>query len=407
MRHWFLPLIPTLLLVALDAAAQVPAQQGPGQVPDPPREVRSGEQVVVWQAPDWAPLYSRIRGHTIDLNVRVFAAPEPAIPEDPSAQWRLSRRLCEQYAAELVVWFDPGAIREGRIVLRLALPRQQRLLERELGGLGEAGERAKVPSVALETAAVIVREALQALLMGEVIGTSGYGRFDDVTEFPERKPAAAGIAIEPAPRVNAPPPAPSAAAPAVTTGTQPNKPTSTPRTQASTWELGAGLQMVADGFGPMGSSEGLLARIAWRSATFELGAMASGNLPVNVPSDAGSVRLSRQQFGFIVSLPLSNAVLGISIGLRVGPTRYQRDRLTPSQEATARASATHWLGSAGPLLQLRYPAQNHRFSTDLAIGADVPSHRLEVGYRTASEFVVSKRSWPIQPYLQLGIRIGL
>jgi hypothetical protein len=138
---------------------------------------------------------------------------------------------------------------------------------------------------------------------------------------------------------------------------------------------------------------------------FELGAMASGNLPVSIRSDVGSVRLTRQQFALIAGL--SNSRLGISLGVRLGPTLYRRERLTPSQDATARASATHWLGSAGPVLLLRCPPSSHRFSANLAAGADVVSHQLEVGYQSASEFVVVKRSWPILPFVQLGLSIGL
>jgi hypothetical protein len=370
--------------------------------------------VVVWEAADWEPLGSRIRGHTSDLSVKVLAASEPLVPDATSTQWRLSRKLADRYAAEAVVWFDAGALRERRVVLRLALPRLERLIERDLGGIAGAADRNQVPSVALESAAVIVREALQALLMGEVVGTSGSGRFDDVAESPAppAPPAVAGAAtaVDAPKRATAPPdtaaPAAAAATP-VSAGTQPPNTAAPATLSSSRWAVGVGLQLSADGFGASGATEGLLAHLVWRGPAFELGAMANGNLPVSVHSEAGSVRLTRQQVSVTAGVPLWKAPLGISVGVRLGPILYRRDQLTPSQDATARASATHWLGSAGPVLTLRFPAQSQRFSANLAVGVDVVSHQVEVGYQSANEFVVVQRSWPMLPWAQLGIAISL
>jgi hypothetical protein len=407
-------------------------------------------RILVWQ-PAESPLRQRIIGQTNDLNVRVVTESQVPVPVQADAQWRESRQLAERHTAQLVTWFDVVAMADRRLLLRIALPRQQRLLERDLGRAASGGERVTVPSVGLEAAAVIVRETVQALLAGESVGTEDPRRFEAFTET--RSVTGTQADLEAA-AVSDTPNTPSSSTPSSSTPSSSTPSSSTPNPPATSsasteplqlpalrpsktppaarpqddvtagdrqtnqvtllhhsafrWHLGAALHLNADGLGPAATSEGLGVRGARDAAAWlEVGVAASANLPVTVKSELGAFRLQRQQLTLDASTPLTHSDWRLSAGFRVGLIAYYRRNLSLLEGVSDRGSATHWVGCIGPEMRLSYPASSRRLRLEAAVGIDIPTRMLEVGYQRPSGFSTATRGWPLQPQVQLGIDIGI
>jgi hypothetical protein len=363
----------------------------------------SVERCVVWQR-EGTGLYSRIRGHTNDMRIEVFSEESTPIPADVAAQWHLAQAISQRYAAALVTWFDPAALFDGHLVLRIALPREPRRIERNLGPTAGNGEHPVVPSVALEVAAVIVREAAQAVLMAEAATTEA--RVGSGNQIPPDAPVP-----RPDPSSFDSPPVREARSSSLrmSGSVQPRR-SSNRRTRqhsaASDWAVGMGPSLTVDGIGQQGVTAGLLARVDRRVALVEVGAAAGANLPITVSSEYGVLRLMSGRLTASGNVALWTGSVQASLGLQVGLIVYRRTNLKLEAGVSDRGGSTLLLGVMGPELRLRFPLPVHWLSTELALGGQVPTSVLDVGYEVDGKFRSVTKAWPIQPYIHFGISAG-
>jgi hypothetical protein len=336
-------------------------------------------RVLVWLEPGSDALLSRIRGQTNDLEVELVVEEGEPSPRDLGAQLRLARRLATSHDAPVVVWFDAQG---AELVVRLALPGDNRLLEREVG--------AARSSATLEAAALVVRESVQAILAGEAIGVEAPERF---VNLPEPEPTTSTKPIE------APPPRPLP----VPLG----PPGLLPRAKEPPGsELAVGWRLVADGMANTASEE-LAGRLSlvwpWVEALLE----AAGGLPRDKTTQFGTYRVARQELSAGLGLPLARAPLRATVALRAGALAYYRWTTDPApgvRAAPARLSAS---GVVGPELRLRFPARSAHVAGELALGTVLVLGSTRIGYRVDGQFRRIDKALPIQPYLAVGMAVPL
>ncbi len=139
-------------------------------------------RVMVWLNPETYEVLQRIRGQTNDLNVDLLVDSRDSIPSDMNAQLQVAYALGSRQDASLVIWFTKQPDAERRFSVHILIPRAQRLLTRDLGPSDADSGGAGLPSVVKESAALIVRAAIQAVLSGSTIGE--VARFDELAEPP-------------------------------------------------------------------------------------------------------------------------------------------------------------------------------------------------------------------------------
>jgi hypothetical protein len=334
-------------------------------------------RVLVWLEPGSDALLSRIRGQTNDLDLELMLEEGEPMPRDLGGQLRVARRLAKSHDSPVVVWFDA---RGAELAVRLALPGDARLLERELGSARS--------SATLEAAALVVRESLQAMLAGEDIGVEAPGRFEDLP-----KPTTSTKPIEAPPAGPLPVPL--------------GPPVMLPRAKERVGsELGVDWRLVADRMASVGSEE-LAGRLSLVWPVLEVFLEAAAGLPRDKTSEFGTYRVARQELSAGVGLPLVRAPLQATLALRAGALTYYRWTTTEASEVRAAPARLSASGIVGPELRLRFPARSAPVAGELALGTDLVLGSTRIGYRVDGQFRRIDKALPIQPYLAVGVAIPL
>jgi hypothetical protein len=107
-------------------------------------------------------LLQRVHGQASDLAVDLEEVQTWPLEPGVAEQLRVAVALAEKSAASVVFWF---AAERGQLLVFVAEPRQSKLFARAIDGSG-----APPSSAALESAALVVRSALQAFAAGGTIG---------------------------------------------------------------------------------------------------------------------------------------------------------------------------------------------------------------------------------------------
>jgi hypothetical protein len=328
----------------------------------------------------------------------------------------MASRLAEQHGAEVVMWFYAGDGASDRLTVRLALPAEHRLLERDLGGGGSLSGQSAPSSATLEAAALVVREALQLRLAGGAVGDHA------PAESFEGKAMGAGVAVtsESVPTPSAklshaecpplPPPCASQLAPASSASTAPCQrplgmagvaPVVPDRPVA---QVGLAWQVLLDGAGSSGTAEALAARAGVRWSRLHLYGSGSISLPREISdTHLGTFSLVRGGLSAGADFILLRGPFEGTLGARVGVVVYDRGRTSPASGITGTGPDLHLLGAVAPELRLRAPVASTRAEIEFAAGADmVPG--LRVGYSNgAANFTPVVKLWSVQPYLMIGL----
>lgn len=365
------------------------------------QERRAQERrTVVWLQPNDEVFLERIEGQTNDLAVELVEARE-ILPPDRAGQLRAARHLAERHRARAVVWMsgtvepvDEGA--QPVWVLCVALPGEDRLLERQLGGGAAPG------SATLEAAALVVRESLQAMAVGETVGSPAHGRFEDLPEGSDQLVPDAGPPV----LVPAPPSLPTPRVFLV--------PTQNPGSRAGLhdegWEVAAAFGLL---LGPTRKPEGttgspiseqVLGRLSHGWPTFDLfGVLAAGLPEQRSHSGFGTFSVIRQHFALGAAGKLSRDPVSAKVGLRAGGalyTRYTTRTVGAVRKEPARVTPAATLG---PEVRLSYPGGPTRLRLDLTVAADLVLHGPSIGYEVNGDFEEVRPAPVVEPQIGLGL----
>jgi hypothetical protein len=316
-------------------------------------------------------LHERVRGQASDLEVVLVPTASEPVEETRAGQLARARELGVQAGAQAVVWFVRTAMQLEVLVADLAA---ERLLARVI----ERGEGELVESAQEEAAALIVRSALRASLLGTPLGTPE-------VELAAPPPPPPVIAPPPPPAPERPPP-PAPAAPRV------------PR-----FRLGAGVRAARDGASDPGRLAATL-RLGWSMRALELGVRGAYGFGAEVDGEVARIALAQHAASLYGAYaPRLHArvqlVLEGGFGLRVFTSDVE--------DVEAREPALDARGSRALLpaahLDIGLRVAVHAWlSIALAVGMDVLSKRLALGYeREAAEgerFAQVGRLWLVQPH---------
>lgn len=368
------------------------------QTPSPEAPRGPGLRAVVWLGALDAALLERIRGQTSDLEVELVVEAAVPIPTDQASQLRTARQLSLREDARVVLWLTRRDDGTGPWVLTVALPGEERLLERELEPSPAAAPAPAdgARSATLEAAALVVRESAQALALGETIGAPATGRFADLPPASEPPP----------PSPPPPPPEPSPAAepalPAPLPALGPTAPP--PRARArSEGELSVASSLTLRE--PVGG--GLLARGAWRTRHAELSLLAGVTLPVEITSEYGAFSLTRTTLLAGSSAVLARREVLLRLGLRAGLAAYQR-RTTYAPPGIA-AYPSQWTPALalGPEVRVGAPGGPARVRAELGLALDFVAGGPAIGYFVGEEFVTVQPAPRVEPQLWLGLALPI
>jgi hypothetical protein len=363
-------------------------------------------RAVVWLGRGTEGLLDRIQGQTHDLGVDLVVESTEPLPSDRGAQLRVARRLTERLDASVVMWFMPRGVNRNDLLVRIALPRSSRLLERDLGTIDPDANRIGLSSAALEAAALVVRAAIQALLAGTTIGVENVGRFDNASSTKKLDPASGmpAIANSPARQEPVEPPRP--------TRLRESRPLDKPRPAQLSgaraavpgWVFAVRGLLLDDGTTDYAVAECLAIRVGRNESSVDMFLAGSSCLPRDVANPYGTIRIARQQVVIGSNLFLFRAALWGSVGIHAGVTMYGRRTLSEADGVSGREPQTYTLATAGPELRLQLPASSSHVCAELALGVDFNSRSLQMGYLLPGYQQVTDIA-PIQPYLALGFQV--
>jgi hypothetical protein len=391
-----------LLLTALaaPAAAVAPSAEVPASAP---------LRALVLLQPQTDDILARIRGQTSDLRVELLVASVESMPGDLGAQTRRAHLLGQQRNASLVIWFVNSATTEPHFIVNIAIPDQSRLLTRDLGPSDAASGSLGIASAVKESAALVVRAAIQAVLGGSTIGDA---EGDQVQ------------ASDVVPTETSPQPAPSSAAPAPKRGTKSeawrdttefaDEDPSTSVASASAdardrpWAAGAEWLSVYDSATGHSLAGCALFRVERRVQWF--GAFVKASSCLNREIDAGKYgkfRIARQQATLGANVNLLRTWFDVSLGVELGAVVYERTTLpAPGAEP----AQTHVVAVGGPEFRLLVPARGSRIQCGLTLGLDFATSSVKIGYRdpvapTPDHFAQITQLSLVQPYAALGLAL--
>lgn len=315
--------------------------------------------VVLWQqSSEDSELAVRMSGQLADLPVRIQSVGVETEKASSSTERLLhATQLRSQMSALCLVYWDKEP--RGR---RLRIVTTDRLFERQI----EQTERAQGLSVAMESAAVVTRAVVRALLAGEPTGVS----------------LAEAMAAQPVPSV---------------TREQQASISSEPPERALLF-LGIGWQGGADGQSPLGHhAVGLSASIPVQRFVLRLSLWTG--LPSRWSDDLFSVSLSRYaaSLGAQVVL-LQTETLRLLTGLGVTGSLFHRSTLsaTSGYEPTAQ-QAVFGIGIVPSVALWIRPSLRIPLWLELSVSAEALLRRPRLGYAETSGFVVYKDLWPVWP----------
>lgn len=383
--------------------------------------LRAPLRAMVWLKPETDEVLERIRGQTNDLDVELLVSELDPIPDRLGSQLRDAYALSERQKVSLVIWFVKQPDEEHHFMVHIAIPETRRLLTRDLGPSEADSSSTKLSSAVKESAALVVRAALQAVLSGATIGEVQSGGFDDNSNSPTAS------ASEPAPTAT---PAhdgqPEAAREAAKEGPNPppaSRETSTlkqptprapPELNGWPWSVGfEGLvQYDGAGSGVNNLAECTLLRMQRRLVPFVAFIAGSACLPREIGSAYGTIHLGRQQAVIGAKLILLQTAVELSLGAQAGAVFYERETRYPRLGVTAGAPKVYPIGTLGPEFRLLVPAQRSRLQAGFAVGMDFLTNSLSIGYTVpgsagVATYAQAVRIGNVQPYAALGLALRL
>jgi hypothetical protein len=324
-------------------------------------------------------LVERIRGQVSDLPI-VVRTVELDAPADERA--RAALRLGREEGAVAVVWLEP--LERGALLVCVIASESGELLVRRLDAPTDRADAAT--SERLETAAVVVRATLEALLETGRIGAPS---------------------SPPSPGAEAPPPPGSAAPPSAPPPRTAPRPASPVRpSRAITSRAALGWLAVIDGQTPAGL-QGPLARVEVRRKNVGLGLQAALSLPATIDDGVVQLQLVRTSLGAdaVLAWPLGRA-LAIEGHVGGGITSFHRSTAsrpeagvagTPDQTAFTVELTSDVLFSIEPLTAL--PA----FRVVTAAGAALLLAPPRYDFRTTRGIALGPALWAVQPRFTAGL----
>ena len=367
---------------------------------------------MLWLQTGTDDVLERIRGQTNDLQVELLVDPLDPMPADLGTQLRTAYTLGVQQNVSLVIWFVKQADGDRHFVVNIAIPKTQRLLTRDLGpsdtGSGDSG----LSSAVKESAALVVRAAIQAVRSGLTIGEVRAAGFGDVTA-PQTASAV--------PPEGAAPAAPIADGKPGAWRDATDVPRQAPEANAASlanrnwpWAIGAEWLAVYDGpkRHPIAECASLRAERRVQSMT----AFMSGGVCLSRDFDNthGTFRIERQQAALGASVILLQTGIEANLGAELGAVFYERNTLPRGPGLySVGAPTTLTIGRFSPEFRLRFPARGSRLQAGVTLGADFLTSSVKIGYRVydgtqrSSNFTFDQMTQigVVQPYVALGLAI--
>lgn len=308
-------------------------------------------------------LAARMSGQLADLLVRIQSLGSEEASATPSGRLLRATQLRSQLSALCLVYWDKES--RGR---RLRIVTTDRLFER----LIEQPDRTQGLSAAMESAAVVTRAVVRALLAGEPTGVS----------------LAEAMAAQPTPEV------------------LPEKEAVIPSDQSArtAFLLGMGWLGGIDGQSPFGQhSLGLSASVPVSRLVLRLSLWAG--LPSRWSDDLFSVSLSRYSAALGAQVVLfQSSSLRLLTGLGITGSLFHRSTLSVSSgyEPTA-SQVVLGIGVVPSLALWLRPSLRIPLWLELSVSAEALLRRPRLGYVEPSGFAVYKELWPVWPLAGLQI----
>ena len=402
-----------LILTALAAPGATAAEERAVATP-----TSAPLRALVWLQPDTDDVLTRIRGQTNDLRVELLVDVLDSIPGDMGAQLRMASNLSQQQDASLVIWFVKQPAAEPHFIVNIALPKTSRLLTRDVGPCAAVSDGGGLSSAVKESAALVVRAAIQAVLSGSTIGELRAARFDSVREpqtseqtAPTLNPATPNSEENHGPERDTPhPPRQPRIGPAEAELEAPQPQSVSSRSTDWPWALGVEWLPIYDGAKghPLAECAQLRAerRVQWFRAFVDASSCLRREIDAN---SYGRFLIARQAAALGVNLILLRTGLEASVGAQAGAVFYERTTV-PSPGAWP--SKTHVMGTAGPEFRLLVPARGSRFQAGFVLGLDIVTNSLRIGYTDPAapppeHFTQIAQLSVVQPYAALGLAFRL
>jgi len=368
-------------------------------------------RAMLWLQPDTDEVLDRIRGQTSDLPVQLLLDVLDPMPPELGAQLRIAYTLSQQQNVAVVIWFVRQTDAERHFFVNIALPKSQRLLTRDLGPSDTGSGAGGLSSVVKESAALVVRAALQAVQSGMSIGEVQAARFDNVTEPPRASAPSQPSAPEPAAIAGA-----NSGGWRDTTNSPPELGFSPAASSEHNWKWAIGGEWLGVYDGPKGSTVAECASLRVERRLQWVKAFMSGGVCLNRQFDNtyGAFKIGRQEAALGANVILWRTGFEASLGAQFGAVFYERETLQTRPEVFAIGSpATHIMGKMGPEFRLLVPERGSRLQAGLVLGVDFLTNSLKIGYQvypgvpglSSPAFDQAVRVGVVQPYLALGLAV--
>ncbi|HNN94213.1 MAG TPA: hypothetical protein PKI03_18175 [Pseudomonadota bacterium] len=302
----------------------------------------------------------RLQGQTADLDVVLEPQARDGLGRSSAVRLRQAVELAGTHSA--VVYREPLP-RGGQ---RLRLLHRGRVFTRETVEHEGTASQVLRASASVESAAVIVRSALRAILAGESVGDG----VEDVLRTSEQ-PAPAALSVEPTPRG---------------------------LFAALQWQLNI------DGASPH-AAHGLGLSLGFVTPRWFLRTSLLLGIPGQISDGQSVLALSRHQLSLAaawVALATPRVRLHLAFAAELGGYLRSTQDVDPAYEPTPPAllpalSLTPQLG-----MWLRLTERQPLF-VELALGAGLLLARPRLGYADGATFIEAVTLWPLQPMLSLSL----
>lgn len=396
------------------AGVAVPASAA-GELPDTRTPLGTPVRALLWLQPETDELLDRIRGQTNDLAAELLVDAFEPMPGDLGAQLRIAHSLSARQSATVVIWFVKQMAGERHFTVNIALPNTHRLLTRDLGPYGSESDGTRLSSAVKETAALVVRAAIQAVLSGSIAGEQDVGGFREVTESQATeiaRPAAqaAGSEQSAEPEGETAQPSRATTSARATSTAERQEQSENANSRRWPWAIAAEWLVLYDGAQNEPFAQCALLRAERSVQWLRAFALASGCLNREIDRDNyGRFRIGRQGAAVGANAILWQAGFEASLGAQVGALVYRRTTLPAPGAASPK---THVMGAIGPEFRLLVPARGSRLQAGLVVGLDFVTSSLTIGYADSgatavNHFTPITKIGPVQPYVTLGLTFRL
>jgi hypothetical protein len=354
-------------------------------------------RVLVWLKPDTNEVLDRIRGQINDLGAELIVDNSETMPSDMAAQLQAAYTGSAQQDISLVIWFVKQPAPERHFVVYIAAVTAHRLLTRDLGPSDADSGGDGLSSAVKESAALVVRAAIQAVLRGQKIGREQATRFDGLSGPTVSNATVAAPDVENKDRawhyasiLRAP-----------DTNPTPNR-----KSGNLPWAVALELLLSHDDLGDKKIAECALLSAERRMQLFEATVGASYCLARDIDSfPYGTVRIARQQTVLGANYFLLQTWLQASLGFQSGAVFYERETLQFS--GAKKESSLHFIGIVGPQFRVRVPSQGSRIQATFTVGLDFLTESLSFGYIIDERYRPTTRISVVEPYTALGLALRL